>query len=626
MVNPELFQALVEQAKDYAVFLLGPDGRILSWNAGARIIKGYEADEIVGQHFSVFYTQEAIARGWPSHELRVATVEGRFEDEGWRIRKDGSRFWASVIITALRDPNGKLMGFSKITRDLTDRKLQDEALRQSEERFRLLIDGVTDYAIYMLDPDGIVTSWNQGAERIKGYPRTEIIGAHFSRFYLKEDIETGKPWEELAIAKREGRIQAEGWRVRKNGERFWARIVVSALHGADGHMRGFAKVTQDLSLQRHAYELERGAKNVHEFIATLSHELRNPLAPIRTGLQVMGRLPPGDPRHEDLRKTLERQSEQLGRIVDDMLDVSRVAQGIFSIEKKPMDLAEAIQQAVETSMALIEGKKHRLDLDVSKEALIVEGDRLRLTQLFTNLLNNAARYTPAGGRLSVSAETQDTAAVVKIRDNGEGIDPTLIEKIFDMFVQGQSSKQQVGGMGVGLALSRRIAESHDGSLSARSAGPGQGSEFIFRMPLSAGARISVTPAPRLEQPIALRRILIVDDNADAANTLGTLLESLGHKTSVVYDGNSALAKAAEFRPDIVLLDLGMPGMNGYEVARRLMELKRQRPFRIIAVSGWGQEADRAKTRESGFDAHIIKPVDLEILQKAINERTGSTLH
>src|SRR5574339_78781 len=302
MVSDSLYKMLVEQARDYALFLLDREGRILSWNLGAQRLKGYAAEEIIGRHFSTFYTREAIESRWPEHELEVATAEGRFEDEGWSVRKDGSRFCANVVITALRDDHGQLLGFSKITRDLTDRKLHEEALRQSEERFRLLVEAVVDYAIFTLDAEGVVTSWNRGAERIKGYGRDEVIGKHVSRFFLPEDVEAGKPWEDLAIARREGRSESEGWRVRKNGERFWARAVVSAIYDDAGHLRGFAKITQDLTDQRHLQDLEKAARHVNEFIATLAHELRNPLAPIRAAVQIMAGLPPTDPAQASMRE------------------------------------------------------------------------------------------------------------------------------------------------------------------------------------------------------------------------------------------------------------------------------------------------------------------------------------
>src|SRR5688500_10473516 len=249
LAHAELFQLMVEQTRDYALFLLDTDGRVLTWNAGAQRIKGYAPEEIVGRHFSTFYTRDAVDSGWPEHELKVAAAEGRVEDEGWRVRKDGSRFWANVVITGLRDAQGRLVAFSKITRDLTERKLHEQALRQSEERFRVLIEGVVDYAIFMLDPEGVVSSWNQGAERINGYRREEILGRHFSCFYPREDAEAGKPWEELATARREGRVEAQGWRLRKSGERYWVRAVVTALHDDHGRPRGFAKVMQDLTQQ-----------------------------------------------------------------------------------------------------------------------------------------------------------------------------------------------------------------------------------------------------------------------------------------------------------------------------------------------------------------------------------------
>src|SRR5688572_29485889 len=347
LVDPLLYQLLVEQAKDYALFILGKDGRVMSWNLGAQRLKGYAPEEIIGRHFSTFYTREALDSEWPQYELKVAASEGRFEDEGWRVRKDGSRFWANVVITALRDENGQLLGFSKITRDLSERKLHEEALRQSEERFRLLIEGVVDYAIFMLDPEGLVTSWNAGAERIKGYKREEILGKHVSRFYLREEVEAGRPWEELAAARREGSVVTEGWRVRGSGERFWARAVMSALHDDQGHLRGFAKVTQDLTDRRHIQDLEKAAQNVSEFIATLAHELRNPLAPIRAAVQVMAQLPAGAAEHESMRQAIERQSAQLTRIVNDMVDISRITRGAISLERAPLDVRDPVRRAVE---------------------------------------------------------------------------------------------------------------------------------------------------------------------------------------------------------------------------------------------------------------------------------------
>jgi PAS domain S-box-containing protein len=629
MQDPSIYRRLVEQAKDYAVFVLDPAGNIATWNLGAERIKGYAPDEIIGKHFSVFYTREAVDAGWPAHELKAAAAEGRFEDEGWRVRKDGSRFWASVVITALRDDNGKLLGFSKITRDLTERKLYEESVRQSEERFRLLVEGVVDYAIFMLDPEGLVTSWNNGAQRLKQYTREEIVGKHFSRFYTPQDLEAGKPWEEVATARRTGRAEDQGWRVRKDGTRFWARVTLSALYDPQGHLRGFAKVTQDLSDRRHIQDLEQASRNVNEFIAMLAHELRNPIAPIRLALHVMERSPVGDPKHEAMRQTIDRQSAQLARIIDDMIDIAQITRGAIQMRRGLVDMAEAVRRGIETATPAIEASRHSLQVDLPTEPLTVDGDLHRLTQVVTNLLNNAARYTSPGGSITVRARAQARNAVVQVRDTGRGIEHDMIGRIFDMFVQGRTALQRVGsGLGVGLALSRRIAELHDGTLVARSEGENQGSEFTLQIPLARAA--GLTPRQVKAETSAKagvpHRILVVDDNIDAAMTLNALLETLGHETCVVYDGLSALQKAVEFRPDIVMLDIGMPGLDGYEVARRLQSLKKERPFRIVAVTGWDQETDRAKSREAGFDLHLVKPVDLDELARALTGRNGATLH
>lgn len=621
-VAPSLYKFIVEQTRDYAVFALDPTGHILTWNLGAQLIKGYLPNEIIGQHFSKFYTRDAIDTGWPDRELKNATAEGRFEDEGWRVRKDGSRFWASVIITALRDEDGRLVGFSKITRDLSDRKKHEEVLRQSEERFRLLVEGVVDYAIYMLDPDGTISSWNAGAETIKGYSRSEIIGKHFSRFYTQEDVDAGKPWMELAQAKRVGRAEDEGWRIRKNGERFWARVVISALHDANGNLRGFAKVTQDISTRRHVQDLEDAAKNVHEFIAVLAHELRNPLAPIRTAVHTMAQLPVDSGEYEKLRQTIDRQSAQLAHIIDDLIDISRITTGSIGLERQPVNMADAVRRAVETSAPLVASANHVLNVDVPEDPLMVRGDLLRLTQLLTNIVNNAARYTPSGGEIDVRARAEGRFAVVSVRDNGQGIEPHMMERIFQMFVQGVSPLERVsGGLGIGLALARKLAELHEGFIEGRSAGPGLGSEFTVRIPL---LRQAAMPSSRSEAPVNAPkgsldplRILVVDDNVDAATTLDMLLKVMGHESRVAHDGMSVMEMIVGYRPDVVLLDIGLPVMDGYEVARRLQSLKKEQPFRLVAVTGWGQDADKQKSREAGFDLHLVKPVGLEEISRVL---------
>ncbi len=568
-VGAELYRIATEQAKDYALLMLDPGGVIITWNAGAERIKGYTAEQIIGRHFSVFYTRESVERGWPAYELKVAAAEGRFEDEGWRVRRDGSQFWASVVITALRDEAGRLLGFSKITRDLTVRRQHEEALRQSEERFRLLIEGVTDYSIFMLDPEGIVTSWNSGAERIKGYRREEIIGKHFSRFYLPEEAAAGRPWEELACARREGRAEDEGWRVKKDGSRFWARVVVNALYDSAGRLQGFAKITQDLTERRHLHDLETATRNLSEFLAILAHELRNPLAPIRTAVQVMQKSPDEAPTQTAMRAMIDRQSAHLERLLDDMLDVARMTRGRLEIEHELVALDDVIRLALETSQPAIEAARHRLRVDSDTRSLIVRGDRDRLAQLLANLLNNAARYTPAGGDITIRLAAEDGHAQVTVRDTGRGIEAGQIDHVFEMFVQGSKTGRRAGeGLGIGLALARRIAELHGGTLTVASAGDGQGSAFTLKVPLAQPPQpASAADAPQPVPASVARGVLMVDHNVAAAVSLRLLLTSLGHEAAAVHDGRQALAAAAGFHPDIVLLDIGLPDIDGYEVAR-----------------------------------------------------------
>jgi PAS domain S-box-containing protein len=619
--SEERFRLLIAGVRDYAIFMLNPHGIVETWNAGAAYIKGYSADEIIGCHFSVFYPPDTIRQGLPETELRGAMMQGRYEDEGWRIRKDGSRFWANVIITAVRNASGHLIGFSKITRDLTERRRQEADLRKSEERFRLLVDGVTEYAIMMLDAEGFVTSWNVGAERIKGYKAKEILGKHFSHFYPSEAVLSNKPWEDLQIARDKGRMTDEGWRLRKDGTLFWASTVITSLHDQDGRSYGFAKVTQDLTQRRNAEVLADTAQRMHEFIAMLAHELRNPLAPIRNAVALMGRKGLKDPTLESMRQTIDRQSMLLTRLLDELLDVNRIARGQFAIEHEPVDMRDVLARAIETSRPLIDSRRHSLEVSIPDETARVSGDALRLTQTFVNLLNNAAKYTPEGGSIRLSASVRGAEIEVRVVDNGAGIERDMLEKVFDLFVQVDPTVQNaLGGLGVGLALVRRVVELHGGNVQARSEGKTYGAEFIVRLPLSIEQiRIISTREHRAPDSVCTLRVLIVDDNRDAADSLNLLLASMGQNVYVAYDGQSAIAAAKTFKPDVVLLDIGMPQMSGYDVARALRAGTGAANWALVAVTGWGQEADRERAKEAGFTHHFVKPISEEALRTILAE-------
>ena len=475
---------MAESVTDYGIFLLDPLGRIRTWNAGARLIKGYEADEVIGRHFSLFYPNDALARDLPARELAGARETGRYEDEGWRLRKDGSRFWANVVITALFDRDGTLRGYSKITRDLTARREHEELLRRSEERFRLLVESVRDYAIFMLDPRGNVASWNTGAQENKGYQTSEIIGRHFSVFYPPEVAASGFPDRELEQALRDGRVEDEGWRLRKDGSRFWASVVITPLRDDLGHHIGFTKVTRDLTDRRRVSALEDEGRRITTFLAMLGHELRNPLAPIMNSVSIMQLEPHLPERLRICRDVIDRQVQQLTRLIDDLLDVGRITSGKIHLAIEPVELARMLPYAMEAVTPTVQLKGHRLALVLPDQEAWVSGDHARLLQVFTNLLNNAAKFTPAGGDISLTLSRETGHAVISVRDNGPGIPPQQIDNIFNLFVQVDQEQHPHGGLGLGLSLVRQIVALHHGDISVYSSGqPGKGAEFVIHLPL-----------------------------------------------------------------------------------------------------------------------------------------------
>ncbi|HZR70178.1 MAG TPA: PAS domain S-box protein [Burkholderiales bacterium] len=621
----EQFRELVGAVEEYAIFLLNAKGEIQSWNAGAERIKGYKAQEIVGHHFSVFYPPESVAAGWPDHELRVAEAAGRFNDEGWRLRKDGNRFWASVTITALRHRDGALRGFLKITRDLTERKRAEEGLRQSEERFRLLIEGVQDYAIYMLDPNGNVASWNVGAERIEGYRAEEIIGRHFSVFYPPDAVAQGRPDWQLRTALEQGRAEDEGWRARNDGTKYWANAVITALKDKDGTLRGFATIVRDMTERRKIEALQRADRQKNEFLALLAHELRNPLAPIRNALYIMGQPEASAANATRAREIAERQVQHMSRLLDDLIDVARVSRGSMELRKELLDLDVAVASAVEAVRPLVQDSRHQLTVAVPPRTLWVDADPARLEQVLINLLTNAIKYTDPGGHIWITAETQGEEVVLRVRDSGIGIDPVMLPRIFELFVQAERRMDRaVGGVGIGLSLVKKLIELHGGTVQAFSAGLGKGTELVVRLPAAktpeaTGARSRADGAPA---DLFGLRILVVDDNINAADSLATLLELAGHEVRVAYEGEAALLVAEAFKPQVVLLDIGMPGMDGYEVGRMLRQKPQTRSALLIAITGWGAPDDLRRSKEAGFDHHLVKPVEPAALQRLLARKSA----
>jgi PAS domain S-box-containing protein len=489
-----LYQLLVESVRDYAIFALDPQGLILSWNAGAERIKGYSASEIIGRHFSSFYTAEDLAAGKPAMELRVAECDGRVEDEGWRVRKDGTRFWASVVITALRDRSGALVGFAKVTRDLTARRQAEEELRASEERFRVLVRSVKDYGIFMLDPDGRVASWNEGARRIKGYEAEEILGRHFSTFYPPDVAASGHPARELEMATREGRYEEEGWRIRKDGSRFWASVVITPLYGERGNLMGYAKVTRDLTERRLAQQREvDDARRLAEaeasnraktgFLAAMSHELRTPLNAIAGYAQLMQEGVGGDvsDQHRDYLTRIRNSQQHLLGIVNDLLNYSRMEAGGVTYERELVFAHEVVEGVLAMVAPQIERKQLRLQRGTCPPDIAAIADRLKVEQVVLNLLSNAVKFTPEGGTITVFCDRDEQTVSIAVRDTGPGIPEDKLEAIFDPFVQlGRTLTSKHEGAGLGLAISRDLARAMDGDVRVESV-EGAGATFTLSL-------------------------------------------------------------------------------------------------------------------------------------------------
>ena len=517
-LSTDALRLLVENTSDYAIFMLDPDGYIVSWNMGAQRIKGYAPDEIIGKHFSVFYPKEAVDRDWPGKELEFAKEAGRFEDEGWRVRKDGSLFWANVVITALRNEDGRLVGFGKVSRDLSERRRAEQELRESEERFRLLVESTTDYAIFMLDAGGHVASWNPGAERIKGYSADQIIGKHFSTFYTPEAIATGWPQHELTEAARIGRFEDEGWRVKKDGSRLWANVVITALRGANGELRGFAKVTRDMT-QRKAHEeritrlsreleqrvlqldrtnrelAQRNAEN-ESFVYSVSHDLRSPLVnlqgfshELQTAAVSLEALlsQPDVPPHVRQKATalisgdlveslgfIRNAVRHLSNIIDGLLRLSRV--GRIEYESKPVDVNRVVADILSAMHTTVAGSGAQIDV---KPLPVVRGDRNAIGQIFANIIGNALKSFDERrpGALEIFS-TGDDPPIFSIRDNGIGIPAEYRSKIFQVFQHVHTARNR--GEGMGLAIVRRIVERHGGRIWFESQ-PGEGTTFSFTL-------------------------------------------------------------------------------------------------------------------------------------------------
>ena len=687
--SEERFRLLVESVREYAIFMLDASGNVSSWNRGAERSEGWRSDEIIGKPYDIFFTPEDRAAGTPQRLLAAALQEGSLEVSGWRVRKDGARFYASAYLTVLRTPSGELRGFAKITRDLTERlqaeeyergliaeragreaaEAAEQRVRASEERLRRLqrvtaalseaptpiqVSGVvldqslqaldaSGGALYLLSADGVhlelldqrghpagplapyhrIPIAARGPLMDAARDRTALFFESFeecaSRYpHLREAIGAGgfegsaalpllthgTLLGVLGIRFREPRVFGEGDRslLLTLSELCAQSLERARLFAAESAARA---------------EAEAANRSKDEFLAMLGHELRNPLAPIVTALHLM-KLRGSAVERE--RTVIERQVRHLTRLVDDLLDVSRITRGKVELKKERLELAEVVSRAIEISSPLLEQRQHHLSVLVAPLGLAVEGDATRLAQVVSNLLTNSAKYTEPGGHIEVAGARDQQRILLTVRDDGAGIAPATLPRIFDLFAQeSQGIDRSMGGLGLGLAIVRSLVTAHAGTVSAFSEGPGKGSLFTVDLPAAAPdegrAPAPAAPPAARRLPERGQRVLVVDDNVDAAALLADWLRASGHSPEVAHDGPSALQLAVTFRPDVALLDIGLPVMDGYELARRLRAQGGR--LRLIAVTGYGQAADRVRAREAGFDAHLVKPLEFDALQAAL---------
>jgi len=628
------FELLVQSVTDYAIYMLDPTGVVTSWNAGAQRIKGYQPHDIIGQHFSRFYTEEDRTIGVPATALATARDAGRFEAEGWRVRRDGTRFWASVVIDPVRTPDGTLIGFAKVTRDLSERRLAEDALRRSEERFRLLVQGVTDYAIYMLDPTGMVTSWNPGAQRFKGYAAEEIVGQHFSRFYRDEDRASGLPDVALGTAAREGRFEAEGWRVRKDGTHFWANVVIDTVRNPAGELIGFAKITRDLTERRQAQQALEQAQEAFfhsqkmdalgKLTGGVAHDFNNLLA------AVIGSL--------DLARRKLATGGDIARFIDNAM---KAAERGATLTQRMLAFARKQELKLETvdPAALVRGMADLLQRTLGAGVEIetrfplilqpVHADPGQLELALLNLAVNARDASPQGSTIVIAAAEKRVGksarnglapgsyVCLSVTDQGEGMDKDTLARATEPFF---TTKGIGKGTGLGLSMVHGFAEQCGGRLMLDST-PGQGTTAALWLPVAASQPGAAADGP-VQDPVVSPVIqtlvvLAVDDDALVLTNTAAMIEDLGHTVLQATSGKDALRLLSEHAVDLLLTDYAMPEMTGGQLA----EAARAGwpDLAVLIVSGYAELPSGA----AGTLPKLAKPFRQDQLAAAVRDAVAA---
>ena len=627
-VTAERFQLLVNAVTDYAIYMLDSDGYVATWNPGARRFKGYEAEEIIGRHFSTFFTEEDRQAGVPANALRTAAAEGRFEAEGWRVRKDGTRFWVNAVLDPIRDDEGKLIGFAKITRDDTEKRQAQLALIESERRFRTLVQGVKDYALYMLDPDGRVSNWNTGAEAIKGYKAEEIVGQHFSRFYTEEDQAEGMPERALATALAEGKYENEAWRVRKDGTRFYASVVIDPIHDEDGTLVGFAKITRDITERRKANEALEEARAalfqsqklqaLGELTGGVAHDFNNLMTVIRGSAELLTR--PG--------LTVEKRSRYLQAILDTADRAATLTSHLLAFGRRQALKPEVADlnlrlDAFAEMLGRTLGGQFEVRLNLAPSIPPVEVD---LAQLETALLNaafNARDAMPEGGTLTLATSHRPGArggeVVVEIADTGAGMSAEVLGRAFEPFF---TTKPIGEGTGLGLSQIHGFAAQAGGHAEISSA-PGEGTAVRIVLPATEKGFARFIPSKDVAKPPRGLTVLLVEDNDHVREFACNLLDELGYRVVTAASAEEALERLGAQPVDLLFSDVVMPGLSGVELARIARE--RDPGLPVLLASGYSEEIVGA----AGAEFEIVrKPYDLagidEALGKALEQAKAET--
>lgn len=619
------FQLLVSGITDYAIYMLDPDGYVSSWNAGAERFKGYAAHEIIGQHFSMFYSEEDRRSGKPARALQTAREQGKFEDEGWRVRRDGTRFWASVVVDPIWGPSGELIGFAKITRDITERKAAEDALRESEDRFRLLVQSVTDYAIYMISPTGVITNWNAGAERIKGYKRDEIVGSNFAVFYTEEDQAKGLPAKTLATAAAEGRFEQESWRVRRGGKRFWAHVVVDAIRDETGTLLGFAKVTRDITERKQAAEaLERAnaalfqsqkMEAIGQLTGGVAHDFNNLLSVISSSVDVLAtRIQ----NYAD-KKVLDavRRAVERGALMTQQL-LSFARQQPLMVENYDLN---AVISGFEPVLRRAAHSSIEMEIRSAPDSATVLLDAARFEAALLNLVVNARDAMPEGGKLEVAVENVHLGAGqvgnlsagsyvrVSVADTGAGMPPAVVARAFEPFF---TTKEIGKGTGLGLSQVYGFIAQSGGDVVIDSE-EGVGTTISMYLPVVEGEpdERSATADERVDT------VLIVEDEPDVLDAAAQLFRSIGYEVVTATNGVEAMTiLERRFDIDILFTDVVMPkGMTGIQLARQARDVRPD--LKVILASGFPLPALREQYGRIDDFAFVVKPYSLAELAKAL---------